>query len=114
MSRSEISPGLKNEFTDSRMIRAPATMIMVPSMAEDMISILPWPKGWVLSGGWAERYSAYIPMHAATTLTMDSVASVNMATDPVRKYAMYLIIRRVNPRTTMTFWNSKFSSAAFM
>ena len=53
-----------------------------------------------------------MPMHAATTFTMDSVASVKIATDPVRKYAMYLMIRRVKPRTTMIFWNSKFSSAA--
>ena len=59
-----------------------------------------------MSGGWAERYSAYMPMQAATTLTMDSVASVKMATEPVRKYAMYLMIRSVKPNTTMTFWNS--------
>ena len=55
MSRSEISPGLKNELTDSRMMIPPATMIIVPSMAEEMISILPCPKGWFLSAGCADR-----------------------------------------------------------
>ena len=30
-------------------------MIIVPSIAEEMISIFPWPKGWFLSAGFADR-----------------------------------------------------------
>ncbi len=46
---------MRNELMDSRMIRPPAMMIIVPSMADDMISIFPCPNGWERSGGCAER-----------------------------------------------------------
>ena len=72
------------------MMSSPATKIMLPSIAAETNSIFPCPYGWSLSPGLAEIYKLNSPTNPATTLTMLSRASVNMATEFVRKYATSL------------------------
>ena len=58
----------------------------MPSMPLEKYSILSWPCSWPSSGGRAATVSATRARMAATRLTIDSRASDNSPTEPVRKY----------------------------
>jgi len=81
--RSSNSPGFHSRGTDVTRMAVAAPKIMKPSIPLDRYSAFPRPKWCRLSAGFAAERKAIRAMTAATTLTIDSIASESKPTEPV-------------------------------
>src|SRR4051812_45653666 len=77
-----------------------ASRIIPPSKCADRNSIFPCPYGCSSSAGECATTSAYIATDEAATFTMLSSASEKIAAEPVKKYAMNLIVSSAIPTTS--------------